>query len=117
MKVGVNLGPAQKEDAVRVFQVKNTSWKYLYVLALDEQEALSIAWTAGHIYTSIQDSVFKENRRYADEVKSPIINSDLERLWSCVCAARARGVRGTLEFRNDHVLIGAEMFASPEASV
>jgi hypothetical protein len=105
-KVLVNWGPTNDDSPVSLFVVFNTAHRSLYVLARDWRIAMSVAYTANHVYDPTP-KIADTYGRHVDEVKSPH-SSELEHHWRAIEAAIARRLEGTVHFSNGHVSVGHE---------
>ena len=108
-KVKVNWGPADSDCSVRLFQVYNTAHKPLDVLARDEARAMSVAWTANHVY-DLEMKHADNYSRYAYEVRSP--NARLANHWSHIQEAIAQRLEGTVHLEDDSISVGDQLVAS-----
>lgn len=102
-KVAVNWGSTD-DCPVKLFDVTNTSFISLYVLARDEKTAMSIAHTANHIYDPAPISA-DQYFRNAREIKGPFSGrfEPLER-------AISQRIEGTVHFENGLLYIGSQVF-------
>jgi hypothetical protein len=80
------------------------------VLAHSRTTALEIAHAAAHIYAVSTDYAWICRHIY--EVKSPMLldKSKLERLWGCIENASDQRVQGTVELKENHIIVGNEIF-------
>jgi len=109
-KVRVNWGPAPEDCSVSLFAVYNTAHRSLYVLARDWRTAMSVAYTANHVYDP-SPKMAETYGRHVEEVKGPY-SSELLAHWKSIEQAIARRVEGTVHFEGDHISVGTEPFAS-----
>lgn len=108
-KVRVNWGQCVDGSPVKLFVVYNTSHNDLYVLARDKDIAMSIAYTANHIYgTEVKHAPTYSRSVY--EVTNPNA-CNLSSHWSLIQQAIAQRVEGTVHFEGDRFSIGDEAFA------
>ncbi|MGQ0590276.1 MAG: hypothetical protein ACT4N8_12225 [Sphingosinicella sp.] len=107
-KCRVNWGRSEDGEAVRLWEIYNTSFNNLFVLAKDRNEALSIAHAAGHIYYTT-NTLFDQGRR-AYEVTGPSSNMSNSH-WDMVQLAINRRVQGTVHFDGEQVAVGREVIA------
>jgi hypothetical protein len=107
-KVRVNWGRRADEGLVHLYEVTNTSFNKLYVLAHDEQRAMAIAHSANHIYSPepISDDHYFRNVK---EIKSPI-PSELVVCKNSIDRAISERVEGTIHLENNQFSIGGEVF-------
>jgi len=106
-KVRINWGRPEDGSEVRLFQVYNTSHNKLYVLARDAKAAMSVAYSANHIYSpSVQYT--PSTSRAAYEVKHPL-GEELTASWDAIQEAIAHGAEGTVHFERGKILIGNEV--------
>ena len=86
-----------------LFVVYNTAHKSLYVLAKDQEEARSIAWSACHIrYTD--NGLNGEGRGV--HLLGFGLSFELAPHWDVIQKTAAKGGRGTVTLENDVVFIG-----------
>ena len=70
-KVRVNWGPLEENCSVKLYEVYNTSHNSLLVLACNESTAMSIAYTANHIYSPYV-KIAENYTRKTHEVRDPV---------------------------------------------
>ena len=107
-KVSVNWGRLPADKTVNLYIVKNTSRKYLYILSENEKTALSIAWSANHIYSTITDHLSDNGRSVWVVSDRP---KDLVAHWNYIQQAIAERVQGTIELYTDSINVGDEVFS------
>jgi hypothetical protein len=105
-KVRVNWGQADEHCSVRVFAVHNTAHNCLYVLAPDPKTAMSIAYTANHVYDPTPKIALGYSRSVY-EVTSPY-KGELQANWDMIQQATNRRLQGTLHFEDGGVCVGDE---------
>ena len=106
-KVRVNWGRLPHGSEVKVYCVRNTAHNSLYVLAKDERAAMSIAYTANHIYDPTP-TMGGDYSRLAFEVRDPH-NDKLTEHWDSITRAVDERLQGTLHFDDGKLAIGDEV--------
>jgi hypothetical protein len=106
-KVPANWGELPEGSAVSVFDVLNTNFNHLYVLAADKKSAMAVACSANHILDTREiheDYYF----RAADEVDLTK-DKNLQPFTAAIQQAIARRLQGTLRFSGDQLFVGDEL--------
>ena len=106
-KVRVNRGRLAEDCSVRLYGVYNTSHNNLYVLAPDEATAMSIAYSANHIY-SPPHKIADNYSRMAYEVRGAL-PAKLRAHQDSIKFAIAQRMQGTIHFENGQVTVGHEV--------
>ena len=106
-KVRVNRGRLAEDCPVKLYGVYNTSHNSLYVLAPDEATAMSIAYSANHIY-SPTSKIAASYSRIAYEVRGSL-PTKLRAHQDSIKLAIARRVQGTIHFEDGQVTVGHEV--------
>ena len=105
-KVRVNWGPTEDDCPTKLFIVYNTAHNSLYVLARDDKTAMSVAYTANHVY-SPTPKIADTYSRSVYEVRTA--DRDLPNHWGTIQKAIARRLEGSVHFEGDSVSIGYEV--------
>jgi hypothetical protein len=108
-KVRVNWGSLESGCSVKLFKVYNTAHRSLLVLARDEKEAMSVAYTANHIYSPYPKTA-ESYSRMAYEVRCPTSEVPQSH-WPLVQLAIERRLQGTVHIEDRHLAVGYEVIA------
>ena len=107
VKCRVNRGPLPEGLTVAIFQVVNTAFKHIYVIAEDEKSAMGVAWAANHVHGNHEiheDYYFRAAHKVnLDKDKN------LQKFSVALELAMDRRLVGTLHFDDDRVWVGEEV--------
>ena len=106
-KVRVNWGPTTDGSPVRLFQVYNTAYRNLHVLAPDERTAIEIAYTANHIHR-IWDRKDK-SYPHAAEVRNPSNDPRLAYHADLIEIAISQRLRGSVHIDGEKLYVGSQL--------
>ena len=105
-KLRATWGPSEDGKASALFCVYNTNHKPLYCLARDPSEAMSVAYSANHIYDPTPKMALDYSRHTHGVVHRPETISIAA--WSKLEKARESGLRGTVHCNDDSCFVGDE---------
>jgi hypothetical protein len=109
VKVRANWGSLPEGSTVSVFDVVNTGFKHLYVIAQDERTAMAVARSANHVLG--QGEIHEDYYFRAARKIDPEQDRNLQPFSQGIRLAAARRLQGTLHIDDGQVWAGDEVIS------
>jgi hypothetical protein len=110
VKCRANWGALPEGSTVSIFDVVNTAFKHLYVIAQDEKSAMAVASSANHVLGT--DEIHGDYYFRAAEKVDPTQEKNLRQFAEAINLAMARRLQGTLHFDDGQVSVGDEVISA-----
>ena len=106
-KCRANWGALPEGSAVSIFDVINTAFKHLYVIAPDEKTAMAVACSANHVLGTHE--IHEDHYFRAPHKVDPADDKNLQPHQNAIQLAMARRLQGTLHFDRGRLFVGDEV--------